>query len=99
MIGIMESFRDVDAMQEPIGVDKSLSDRINAVAQLRQQYESSLQDAVNSQKTIALYHKWYNEALVLFAEKISPSDEYFRVFKGLDNSGNGYVLKDNYYAI
>lgn len=99
MIGIMESFRAVDAEQEPLGVDKSLSDRINAVEQLRQRYESSLQDAVNSQKTIALYHKWYNEALVLFAEEISPSDEYFRVFKGLDNSGNGYVLKDNYYAI
>ena len=99
MIGIIESFRDVDAMQEPIGVDKSLSDRINAVEQLRKQYESSLQDVVNSQKTIDLYHKWYNEALALFAGEILPSDEYFRVFKGLDNSGNGYVLKDNYYAI
>lgn len=35
MIGIMESFRTVDAMEEPSGVDKSLSARINAVEQLR----------------------------------------------------------------
>lgn len=99
MIGIMESFRTVDTMQETSCDDKSLSARINAVEQLRQQYESSSRDAVNSQKTIDLYHKWYNEALVLFAGEISPSDEYFRVFKKPDNSGNGYVLEDNYHAI
>lgn len=52
MIGILESFRAVDAIQDPPGVDKSLSARINAVEQLRQQYESSSRDAVNSQKTI-----------------------------------------------
>ena len=99
MIGILECFRAVDAIQDPPGVDKSLSARINAVEQLRQQYESSSRDAVNSQKTIDLYHKWYNEALVLFAGEISPGDEYFRVFKKPDNSGNGYVLEDNYHAI
>ena len=99
MIGVMESFRTVDAMEEPSGVDKSLSARINAVEQLRQQYESSSRDAVNSQKTIDLYHKWYDEALVLFAGEISPDDEYFSVFKKPDNSGNGYVLEDNYQSI
>ena len=81
MIGIMESFRTLDAMEEPSGVDKSLSAQINAVEQLRQQYEMELREDVNSQKTIDLYHKWYNEALVLFAGEISPGDEYFRVFK------------------
>lgn len=99
MIGIMESFRDVDAMQEPSGADKSLSDRINEVEQLRKQYESSLQDAVNSQKTIDLYHKWYNEALSLFAREISPDDEYFCRFKNSGNSGSSYVLSEIYYMV
>ena len=99
MIGVMESFRAVDTMEEPSEVDKSLSARINAVEQLRQQYESSSRDSVNSQKTIDLYHKWYDEALVLFAGEISPDDEYFSVFKKPDNSGNGYVLEDNYQSI
>lgn len=70
MIGIVDSCRAMDVQQESSGADKSLSARIHAVEQLRQQYEASLQDAVNSQKTIELYHQWYNAAMVLFDGKI-----------------------------
>ena len=98
MIGIMDSCRTIEVQQESSGTD-SLSARINEVELLRQQYEASLQDAVNSHKTIELYHQWYNAAMVLFAGEISRHDEYFCVFKEPDNSGNGYVLEDNYRSI
>ena len=99
MIGIMESFRAVDVLQGETGADTGMAARINAVEQSRRQYVESSREVVNSQKSIDLYHEWYNGAMVLFAGAFPSGNEYLMKFKGVDNSGNGYVLEDNYNEI
>jgi hypothetical protein len=53
----------------------------------------------NLEEPIKLYHKWYDAALELFTHYFQAGDRFYDKFSSVDNSGNGFVLHQNFNAV
>lgn len=62
-------------------------------------YESFEYDSVNKTECIRAYQEWYAKASVLFNKYIDGNDRHLLKFESVDNSGNGYSLRENYKDI
>ena len=78
----------------------TIDNEIKRVKELESTYNHNVNKSHdNSQESIDSYIKWYNTALILFRKHIHKDDPDIHVFTDVDNSGNGYVLRDNYKKI
>ena len=66
---------------------------------LEKKYEEESQSGANSRKAIDLYLEWHKEALLYLSDFYSYANPDFAKFKDLDNSHNGYGLRDNFKSI
>lgn len=69
------------------------------VRQLEKRYEEESLSEVNSRKSIDSYLEWHKEALLYLSDFYSYANPDFAKFKDLDNSHNGYGLRDNFKSI
>lgn len=53
----------------------------------------------NSRKAIDAYMEWHSAALLYLSNYYTEADPDFSEFKHIDNSGNGYVLRQNYNSL
>lgn len=56
-------------------------------------------DDANLTDAIDLYHTWYDSALELFSKYFKQGDKFFDLFTSIDNSGNGFLLHNNFSKI
>ncbi len=56
-------------------------------------------DSKNTHVVINSYHEWYNLSITLFSRFFDDSNNDYKKFKDIDNSGNGYVLNSNFNKI
>ena len=95
-IAALNEITDVDNQ------DYDCNDEINAeqkVRQLEKRYEEESLSEVNSRKSINSYLEWHKEALLYLSDFYSYANPDFAKFKDLDNSHNGYGLRDNFKSI
>lgn len=88
----------VNSAKESSGVEiESESDKVRA---LEKKYNDLADSAgVNSSQAIHAYLDWHAAAVVYLNQFYSPAHADFQRLKDLDNSGNGFSLKDNYHSI
>ena len=98
MIGILESYKFLNKIQCEI-TNNALTDGIELIERDRELYASYDIDSCNKSECIELYHKWYSSSLVLFKRKLNHKDEDLIKFEDVDNSHNGFGLRDNYHQI
>ena len=73
---------------------------IDEICYLQQQYEHAVESThTNSSKAIGAYHSWYNKTLVVCNRAFGSDDVDLKIFRSVDNGGNGYCLNTNYYAL
>lgn len=73
---------------------------IDEICYLQQQYEYAVDSThANSSKAIGAYHSWYNKTLVVCNRAFGSDDADLKIFRSVDNGGNGYCLNTNYYAL
>lgn len=81
-------------------MDKELEQGISTIDSLLNHYLSlSKGDDINSQEAIDAYLDWYSKSSVLFHRYFDENDINLKKFDSIDNSGNGYSLRDNYQNI
>lgn len=69
------------------------------VRMLEKRYEEESLPEANSRKSIDSYLEWHKEALLYLSDFYSYANPDFAKFKDLDNSHNGYGLRDNFKSI
>ena len=79
-------------------IDEVLTDEDN-IRNLERAYLDILQTDPNSRNSIEAYHEWYTETLIYLSEYYTINNPDFAKFKNVDNSKNGFGLKDNYYLL
>ena len=62
-------------------------------------YKRIKYDNSNLADSIELYHTWYDSALEFFSHYFQPGNAFYDKFASVDNSGNGYVLHNNFNSI
>lgn len=73
---------------------------IDEICHLQQQYEHAVESAhANSSKAIGAYHSWYNKTLVVCNRAFGSDDADLKIFRSVDNGGNGHCLNTNYHAL
>lgn len=74
---------------------------IEELNKLEKLYRNLMLDVtkVNSNEGIDAYHRWYDAAVVFLSDYFTDNDPDYKFFKDVDNSGNGYTLKENYRSI
>lgn len=72
---------------------------IDIIDNYKEHYELLSDKEPNSIEAIELYHKWYDESILLFDELIDNADPDLILFKSVDNGSNGYGLRRNYDKI
>lgn len=80
-------------------MDKELKENIGELDQLLGKYLNLSLQNENSKYCIKAYLKWYNQSMVIFKRFLSAEDEDLIRFRNVNNSGNGFVLNDNYQMI
>lgn len=83
--------RDYDCNEEMSAEQK--------VRLLEKRYEEESLSEANSRKSIDSYLEWHKEALLYLSDFYSYANPDFAKFKDLDNSHNGYGLRDNFKSI
>lgn len=78
---------------------KKFEDEINIIERNRSLYISFDYSSCNKQECIELYHKWYTSSLILFKQYFDFKDSDLIKFEDVDNSVNGFSLRDNYNKI
>lgn len=100
MIGILESCKTIPITfpqkENPV---MTLNDEILNVENSYSIYQSFTHSRYNSEECITAYHTWYSSAAVLFSKFFQSGDDEYRIFRNVDNSGNGITLHDNSKAI
>ena len=100
MIGILESCKTLStSLPQKENPFMSLNEEILNIEKSYSIYESFTHSKYNSDECISAYHTWYSGAAVLFSKFFQSSDDEYKIFRNVDNSGNGMVLHDNYKAI
>ena len=69
------------------------------VRMLEKRYEEESLSEANSRKSIDSYLEWHKEALLYLSDFYSYANPDFAKFKDLNNSHNGYGLRDNFKSI
>lgn len=69
------------------------------VRMLEKRYEEESLPEANSRKSIDSYLEWHKEALLYLSDFYSYANPDFAKFKDLDNSHNGYGLRENFKSI
>ena len=78
--------------------DETLTDE-DRIRNLEKVYIETLQTGPNYRNSIEAYHEWYTETLMYLSEYYTINNPDFAKFKNVDNSKNGFGLKDNYYSL
>lgn len=78
--------------------DEALTDE-EKIRNLERVYIETLQTGPNYRNSIEAYHEWYTETLMYLSEYYTINNPDFAKFKNVDNSKNGFGLKDNYYSL
>ena len=97
MIGILESCKNFNSSMS--SATNSLEDAVLEVEKERELYASYEYDYINNIDCIEQYQKWYTKSFVLLERCFDDDNEYFRQFKNVDNTQNGYGLRRNYDGI
>lgn len=79
--------------------DMATIDEVMQLNQLLEDFQAKSRKSVNSFEAIDAFHDWYSKASVCFVEQFGNNDMDVIEFRSVDNSGNGYVLLNNYYQI
>lgn len=66
---------------------------------LEEKYKKEVDKEVNSIAAIDAYLKWHSASLTYLSRFYSDINTDFKEFKNIDNSGNGYVLLNNFHKI
>lgn len=100
MIGILESCKTLSiTFPQKENPEMTLNDEILNVEKSYSIYQSFTHSSYNSEECITAYHTWYSSAAVLFSKFFHSGDDEYRIFRNVDNSGNGITLHDNSKAI
>lgn len=62
-------------------------------------YKRIKYDDSNLADSIELFHTWYDSALELFSQYFKQENKFYDVFTSIDNSGNGFLLHNNFSKI
>ena len=79
-------------------VDETLTDE-ERIRNLEKAYVETLQNGPNYRNSIEAYHEWFTQTLLYLSDYYTTNNLDFSKFKNIDNSQNGYGLKDNYYSL
>lgn len=66
---------------------------------LEKRYEENSLSEINSRRSIDSYLEWYKEALLYLSDFYSYANPDFAKFKDIDNSQNGYGIRNNFKSI
>lgn len=64
-----------------------------------EKYKTEAKKEANSEAAISAYLKWHSTALRYLSQFYSNSNSDYARFKSVDNSGNGYVLQNNFHEL
>ena len=95
MIGILESCLALPSIHK----NNNFEDEIIRLENKRHLYMSFTSDSVNAKECVEAYLNWYSDSLVLFDQYFQSNNEDMAKFRSVDNSCNGYGLRDNYNDI
>ncbi len=77
---------------------QNIEQEIENLKKLRKDYESLVSEP-NRRDTIEAYHRWYEAYSILFSRYFGDDCKEYANFAYIDNSGNGFVLYNNYQGI
>lgn len=77
---------------------QNIGHEIESLKRLRKDYESLVSEP-NSRDAIEAYHRWHEESCILFSRYFGDDSKEYTNFAYIDNSGNGFVLYNNYQSI
>ena len=77
---------------------QNIGHEIESLKRLRKDYESLVSEP-NSRDAIEAYHRWHEESCILFSRYFGDDSKEYVNFTSIDNSGNGFVLYNNYQGI
>ena len=77
---------------------QTLEQEIENLKKLRRDYDSLVSEP-NSRDAIEAYHRWYEASSILFSRYFDDDCKEYAGFAYIDNSGNGFVLYNNYQGI
>ncbi len=97
MIGVLESCKLMNELSQQS--EGGNSDLIKLIERDHKKYNEISPKEYNSNEDIALYLKWYEESLSLFIQYFPSDNEDLLKFRSVDNSVNGFGLRDNYNGI
>lgn len=76
----------------------NIEQKIENIKKLKNEYESLISEP-NLRIAIEAYHKWHEASCILFSRYFDVKCKEYANFAYVDNSGNGYVLYNNYQGI
>ena len=77
---------------------QNIEQEIENLKKLRRDYDSLVSEP-NSRDAIEAYHRWYEASSILFSRYFDDDCKEYAGFAYIDNSGNGFVLYNNYQGI
>ena len=77
---------------------QNIKQEIENLKKLRKDYESLVSEP-NSRDAIEAYHGWHEASCILFSRYFGDDSKEYVNFTSIDNSGNGFVLYNNYQGI
>ncbi|MBR4294667.1 MAG: toll/interleukin-1 receptor domain-containing protein [Bacteroidaceae bacterium] len=77
---------------------QNIKQEIENIKKLRKDYESLVSEP-NNRYALEAYHGWYEASCILFSRYFGDDSKEYVNFTSIDNSGNGFVLYNNYQGI
>lgn len=103
IIGVAEDslamIRQLGTVQEERITEESHMTREELIRAKEEKYKKLCESEPNSSDGIKAYFDWYNTTLMYLSDSCVSGTPDFDKLKSLDNSGNGYTLRDNYKYI
>lgn len=100
---LINTLEEVNSSVTKDDVTKSTSSTSDTAATnvrlLEEKYKNEVGKEANSDAAINAYLKWHSAALTYLSRFYSDINPDYKEFKNVDNSGNGYVLINNFHKI
>lgn len=77
---------------------QNIKHEIENIKKLRKDYESLVSEP-NLRDAIEAYHRWHEASCILFSRYFGGESKEYTNFAYIDNTGNGFVLYNNYQGI
>ena len=93
-VSVLDSISVPEPIEEKIQEEQTQEQKVRL---LEKTYLEEIDE--NSKESIEAYLKWHSEALLYLSTYYTDANPDFSAFKHIDNSGNGYTLRNNFNSI